>query len=230
MRKAPGPARCRPTRAASRKGPRALPKGCSCMPQPARHGVSSRSSSPGVTALRPRPDLCGASRTPADNGRCGAGNPGRVAKGVKLASPAADASSGTTRPPCERVGRGARPADAGRKRPDGSRWAVRDVSGAGRQTPARSASGAARCGLSGSRTTTGGGYAQACRDATTWRLSPGPVGARVTPRPARNPGRQAIRRRRDERRRLTRITRAATHARQTRMRRAFGWTATGPTD
>ena len=130
MRKAPGPAR-RPSCEGrpSRKGSRALPKGCSCMPHTARHGVSSRSSSPVCHCVRPRPDLCGTPRVwrrPATVGPAwGTWDEWRRALSWRRPPPMqAVARRG---PRVNGVAAGARPARAGRKRPDGMRWAVRGV-------------------------------------------------------------------------------------------------------
>lgn len=154
---------------------------------------------------------CGPRGT-AGNGRGRAANGGRMAKGVKSAPPAADACSGTTRPPCERCGRGRpageEPAVSGPMECDGLCGASRRV----RVKPrVRRCRGATLCGSSGSRTTTGGGH------TATRAGPPRPGGFRrglarrawVTPRASRRPPAGSTIRRRDERRRLTRITRTS---------------------
>lgn len=147
---------------------------------PRRHvtNVSSRSSSPVCHCVRPRP-VRSARRRPVTAGAA------RRTRGVWRR-----ALSRRRPPPMHAVARrgprangaaaGARPARAGRKRPDEMRWAVRGVATRAGQTARKAAprrNPLRVIGLQDNNRRRARG--DACRAAATWRLSPGLGAARV---------------------------------------------------
>ena len=211
MRKAPGPARHRPARVGVEERTEGVAER---MLVNAPNGTSRRFfsvllSPVSVRASRVPRAVRGPGPPRAGNGPCGWGTWDEWRRALSRLRP----------PPMHAVARrGSRvngPAavpgrcETGRKRPDGMRWAVRGVTTgpthrhaaarpfAGHRAPGQQpAAGARECAAPPQP----GGFRR------------GPTGrhaGQTARHPTGNPGRQAIRRRRDERRRQTRITRTA---------------------